>query len=215
MNSELTLEEQEQIDRLKEFWQRFANLILSAALVAAIAFAGVQWWKRENLHKAAEAAGMYAALQSMQQAGQTSAVGSLAGTLETRYPDSPYSARAALIAAASYDTAGQPPAARKQLQWIIDHSHESALRSIAMLRLAGIDLDAGQPQEAVKLLDTPHDEAYADLFSDLKGDALTRLGQREAARQAYQIALQKLPADSPYRQVIEIKLNAIAGVAKP
>lgn len=215
MSSELTLDEQEKIDQIKDFWKRYANLILGVLLILAIAAAGYMWWHRQALQKSAEAASLYATLQAMQQAGQASAVASLADTLMKQYPDSAYSGRGALIAAATNAAAHNDTAARTELQWVIDHSSESGMQTIARLHLAGMLLDAHQPAEALKMLDSPHDESDADLYSDLKGDALLMLGRRDQARVAYQTALQKLPADSPYRQIVEIKLNAIAGAAQP
>ncbi len=213
MNHELSLEEQEKLDQIKSLWQQYGNLILGALLAALATFVAVQWWQQANHRKTAEAASLYASLQGMQQAGQSRAVTTLADTLVTRYPDSPYATRGALIAAASNLTSHQTDLASKELQWVLDHSQETPMRSLAGLRLAEIELDQHQADKALKLLDTPHDEHDANLYNDLKGDAYVMLDQREQARAAYRIALEKLPADSPYRQVIEIKLNAIAGVA--
>ncbi len=213
MNNDLGFEEQEQLEQFKTFWKRYGNLILSVLFAAAATATALQWMHHNTVRKATEAASLYATLQGIQQAGQPQAVAALADTLIQRYPDSAYAARGALIAAASNATAHQPAAARKELQWVLDHSKESALRSIAALRLAGMLLDEHQPDSALKLLDAPHDEQDAALYSDMQGDGWVMLNQRQQARTAYRIALEKLPAGSPYRQVVEIKLNAIAGVA--
>ena len=47
----------------------------------------------------------------------------------------------------------------------------------ARLRLAGVLLDEKKYDEALKLLDTAHPEAFTGLFADLKGDTLRGSGQ--------------------------------------
>ncbi|MDA8327471.1 MAG: tetratricopeptide repeat protein [Betaproteobacteria bacterium] len=213
MTHTLNHEEQEELDKLKSIWQRYGGLMIVILVLAVGTAAGLQWWQQHQLSKASQAESLYAALQGMQQSGQTQAVTTLADALSTRYPDSAYAARGQLAAGSSDVVAHQIAPAIKAFQWVIDHSKEPGVRDIASLRLAGLQLDQHQAALALTILNTPHDEQYANLFDELKGDAYVMLNQREQARAAYRIALEKLPADSAYRQVIEIKLNAIAGVA--
>ncbi|ARU32012.1 hypothetical protein CAP31_10220 [Sulfuriferula sp. AH1] len=119
----------------------------------------------------------------------------------------------ALIAAASNLQSDDTKTAKAELQWVLDNSKEEGMKALAALHLAGVLLDENNPAAALALLDAPHEEAFADLFSDRKGDALVMQNKRDEARAAYKIALEKLPENSPYRKVVEIKLNAIAGVA--
>ena len=213
MSAELTLDEIEKIESLKAFWKDHHRKILAGLVVVVVTAAAIVWWKQHQYRTNAEAASLYASIQGMQQIGQPAAIATLTDTLLKRYPDTSYAARGALIGAAAAMQANNTALARTDWQWVLDHSKESGLQTIARLRLAGLLLDSNQPQQALQLLDTPHDETSADVYNDLKGDVLVRLGQLDAARAAWRIALEKLPPDSPYRQVIEIKLNAIAGVA--
>jgi predicted negative regulator of RcsB-dependent stress response len=209
----LNHDEQEEIDKLKSIWQRYGSFMIVMLVLAVGTAAGFQWWQQHQLSKASQAETLYAALQGMQQSGQTAAATTLADALCTRYPGSAYAARGQLAAGSSDIAAHQIAPAMKAFQWALDHSKESSVRDIASLRLAGLQLDQHQAALALTLLNVPHDEQYANLFDELKGDAYVTLNQRDQARAAYQIALEKLPADSAYRQIVEIKLNAIAGVA--
>ena len=213
MNFELGLDEQEKIDSLKEYWRRYGNVVLAVLATIAVTVSGTQWWQHLQQQKSADAAVLYSALQNAQLTNQAKTVTDTAQTLMAQYPTTAYAARAALIAAASNVQNNNPDIARTELQWVLDHSKEAGLKALAGLHLAGILLDQNQPAAALTLLNTAHQEAFADLYNDLKGDALVMLNKRDEARAAYQIALEKLPADSPYRSVIDIKLNAIAGVA--
>ena len=47
----LDLEEQEQLDQFKAFWQKYRNLItgvLTVALFAYAAYSGYQWWRNSQ-----------------------------------------------------------------------------------------------------------------------------------------------------------------------
>ena len=209
----LDLEEQEKLDTLKEYWSSYGNLIVGALAAVAITFAGMQWWQHNQQQKSAEASALFTALQNAQKSNQTKIVTDTAKTLTEQYASTAYAARGALIAAASNVQADDSKTAKTELQWVLDHSKEDGLKALATLHLAGILLDENNPTAALTLLDTPHEETFADLFSDRKGDALVMQNKRDEARAAYKIALEKLPDGSPYRKVVEIKLNAIAGVA--
>ena len=87
------------------------------------------------------------------------------------------------------------------------------MRDVARLRLAGVLLDEKNPEEALKLLDTKHAPAFDGMYADLKGDILAVQGKRAEARAAYQAALDKSEANSNYRQLIQVKLDAV-GEAK-
>ena len=51
MASNLDLQEQEQLDELKAFWNRYGNLITSTLTLVLAAFAawnGWNWWQRDR-----------------------------------------------------------------------------------------------------------------------------------------------------------------------
>ena len=86
------------------------------------------------------------------------------------------------------------------------------MRDIARLRLAGVLLDEKNFAEALKLLDMKHVAAFDGLYADLRGDILTAQNKRAEARAAYQIALEKSDERSSYRQLVQIKLDAVGDV---
>ena len=53
----LDLEEQEQLDQFKAFWQKYRNLItgvITAALFAYAAYSGYQWWRNSQALEASK-----------------------------------------------------------------------------------------------------------------------------------------------------------------
>ena len=87
------------------------------------------------------------------------------------------------------------------------------MKALARFRLAGVLLDEKKFEEALGLLDAKPEDSMANLFADLRGDVLVAKGSEAEARAAYQMALEKTDAQSPYRNLIQIKLDAL-GQAK-
>ena len=71
MTHTLNHEEQEELDKLKSIWQRYGGLMIVILVLAVGTAAGLQWWQQHQLSKASQAESLYAALQGMQQSGQT------------------------------------------------------------------------------------------------------------------------------------------------
>jgi predicted negative regulator of RcsB-dependent stress response len=83
------------------------------------------------------------------------------------------------------------------------------MRSVAMLQLAAMHLEAKQYDDALKVLADKHDAAFDGLFSDLKGDALMAQGKQADAKVAYKEALSKLDDKGRYYQITTHKLEAL------
>ena len=103
------------------------------------------------------------------------------------------------------------PAARPHLQWGMDGAHDGDLKKIARYRLDEVLLDEKNVEEALKVLDAKHADAYAGLYADLRGDALAAAGRNDEARAAYQLALAKIDAKTAYRNFVQVKLDSLGG----
>jgi predicted negative regulator of RcsB-dependent stress response len=117
----------------------------------------------------------------------------------------------ALLAAKSAFDANDMKSAKAYLQWVVDHSSGEEYQAIARLRLAGLLLDEKAYDDGLKLLSAPFPEQFAGLVADRRGDLLFAQNKIEEARAAYQLALEKIEAKGPARQLIQLKLDAIGG----
>jgi predicted negative regulator of RcsB-dependent stress response len=104
--------------------------------------------------------------------------------------------------------------AQTQLEWAAANSKEPAVKDLARLRLAGVQLDLQQYEAALKTLAGSHSDAFAFRFHDLKGDVLLAQGKTTDARAAYQAAFVEMQEDNPYRTLVELKLDALGGAVK-
>lgn len=206
------LEEQEQLAALKSWWNAYGTLVTVAAMTVLLVLAGYQGWRYHRMNQATGAVALYEQLDQAERAGDHKKVRDIAGEITGKYASTTYGAYAALSAArASFET-GDLAGARSRLQWVMDNAEEAEVRDIARLRLAGVLLDEKNYSEALKLIDAKHVETLAVLYADLKGDILVTQGRRAEARGAYQLALDKSEAGSPYRSAIQLKLDSLGEV---
>ena len=209
------LEEQEKIDDLKAFWRRWGNGISAAIIAVCVAYAGVQGWRWYQDRNANEAAVLYGAVAEGVRTSDVAKARDAMGQLAQRFEGTGYAPRAALLYAKLAWDQGDKAGAKTQYQWVVDHANEDELKQVARYRLAQALLDEKQVDRALATLDAKHDEAFAGLYADLRGDALSSAGRHDDARSAYQTALAKLDAKSPYRNYVQVKIDALPGSAHP
>ena len=208
------LDEQERLDELKAWWKRWGSLVLIGLAVAAAAVGGWRWWQNSVMTKNLEAATVYEQLTQAVEVNDGKAARESGAVLIDRYQATPYAPRAALLLAKLSAADKDLKSAQSQLEWAVANSKEPAVRDLARLRLAGVLLDQKQLEAALKTLSASHSDAFAFRFQDLRGDVLLAQGKPAEARAAYQAAFGKLEAGHPYRNIVELKLDALGGPAK-
>ncbi|MDA7416129.1 tetratricopeptide repeat protein [Xenophilus arseniciresistens] len=211
MATHLDLEEQEQLDRLKHFWNTYGTLITWVLLIAAaavVAWNGWQYWQRSQ---AAQAATLYEELDRAAKASDAERVQRALGDLQQRFARTAYAQQAGLLAASSLNTLGKAEEARTALTWVAEKAADPGYQAVARLRLASLHMDAQAWEPALQQLGGSFPAEFQALVADRKGDVLLAQGKREEARAEYQKAWTAFGAESEYRRLVEIKLNA-AGV---
>jgi predicted negative regulator of RcsB-dependent stress response len=203
------LEEQEKIDELKRFWKENGRLIIAAAIAFLVAVAGVQGWLHYQRSQAEAAAALFGKLEQAQAKNDVTEIRNVGGEILAKYGSTAYGPMSALVLAKVNYDAGDRAAAATQLQWVLDHGAEEEVSALARLRLAGIRLDEKKFDEALRLLDAKAPQSFAPLYADLRGDVLVAQGKPAEARAAYKQALEKIPSESPWRRIVQVKLDAL------
>lgn len=209
----LDLQEQEQLEGLKAWWNDNGNFVLGVVLVLVIVIGGWRGWGYYQNKQAFEAATLYEQFNEQLASNDAKRVNDAAAILMDKYPSTLYAARAALSAALVNEQGKAMPQAKTQLQWVLEHATQDAVKDMAHLRLASLLLDEKNYADAMKHLDATHPAAFDGLYADLKGDVLSAQGKNDEARAAYQQAYDKTDARSTYRQLIQMKLDDL-GVKK-
>jgi predicted negative regulator of RcsB-dependent stress response len=212
MATSLDLQEQEQLDSLKAFWQRWGNLLTWGVIVVLAGFASWNGWNWYQRDQASKAAALFDELDRAVLAADVERSGRIFGDLRDRFPGTQWALHGGLLAARLQADKDRAADASSTLKWVVDQADDAGLRSVAMLRLAGLHLDAGRHDDALAVLGGAWAEGFEALRDDRRGDVLLAKGQTGPAAEAYRAALTAMPATVDYRRVVEAKLTALGGV---
>ncbi|MFD1710738.1 tetratricopeptide repeat protein [Ottowia sp. GY511] len=210
MAKHLDLEEQEQLDAIKHFWERWGNLItwvLIAVLGAYAAWTGWQYWERRQ---GALASVLYEEISRNVDAGDVARVERTLADMKDKYGGTTYAAQGALLAAKLLHEKSKSAEAKAALAWVADKASDEGLQASARLRLAGLLMADKAYDEALKQLAGSFPASFVPLAADRRGDVLVLQGKRVEAAAEYGKAYQGLTADSgDYRRLVGMKLNAL------
>ena len=208
----LDLQEQEQLEALKAWWKENGNKVLGALLAVIVVVGGWRGWQYYQHKQSSEAATLYAGFIQQLESNDAKRVNDAAVAVMDKYAASGYAPRAALLAAQVNEQGKEAARAKTQLQWVIDHAGEAGLKDVARLRLAAILLDEKNYADAMKLLEAKHPASFDGLYADLRGDLLSAQDKKDEARSAYKLAYEKTDAKSMYRNLIQVKMDALGEV---
>ncbi len=213
MATNLDLEEQEQLDQLKAFWNKYGNLItwlLVAILGSFAAWNGWNYWQRDQ---GAKAGAMYDQLDKAAQGGDVDQAARVFADLKSRFPGTAFAEQGGMLTAKLQFEKGKADDALATLGWVEANATEAEYQAIARLRAAGVLLDQKKYDEALKRLDgiKLNDGAteFGALVNDRRGDVLLAQGKPEDAKAAYTKAWTAMDAKVEYRRLIDAKLTAL------
>ncbi|TLY52214.1 MAG: tetratricopeptide repeat protein, partial [Gammaproteobacteria bacterium] len=130
------------------------------------------------------------------------------------FSDTPYAVLAALREADIASEKGDNEAAFVALDWSYQHAGIDALKAVAGISLARVQIARSKAQEALDLVDKLPKGGFDSTSAELRGDALAALGRKDDARAAYTDALTHLEQGAPNRAFVEMKLNDLGGAEK-
>ena len=209
MATQLNLEEQEQLDSLKAFWNKQGSLITWTLVLVLGGFAGWNGWNYWQREQAVKAGAMFEDLDRAAAAGDAEKTARVFADMQQRFPKVSITQQGGLTAAKLQVDKGQADAAKASLTWVAENGAEEEIRSIARLRLAAVLADAKQFDEALKVLEASKSPEFTALVADRRGDVLMAQGKTDEARNAWQAAYAAMDVKVDYRRLIEAKLTSI------
>lgn len=207
------LEEQEKIDALKAWWEQYGTLVTTVVFIAVAVFAGWRAWQWYESHQADQAMGYYEALESAAKQSDEDSIARIKAaseTLRNDFKNSAYTDRGVLVAAWALEKQNDLNDAKQQLRWLVDSSKSKGIQAIAKLRLAGLLLDEGQYDDALKLVNQQAETGFEPLYADRLGDVYAAKGDKEQALKSWQNAIQGF-GDDPAAQIVQLKIDALNG----
>lgn len=193
---------------LKENW----IALLAGLGIGLGAIFGWQGWKHTQERQAAAASRLYEELRQAVEDDKLDAAGDLLAKLDDDYSGSPYRVHALMLLARHEVEQGQLDAAAGKLRSVVDSDADAPLKQVARLRLARVLWAQDKDEAALQQLDAGGAGEFAALFEQLRGDIRLAQGDRKAAREAYQRALEAGTEDAPDRELLQQKFDDLADV---
>jgi predicted negative regulator of RcsB-dependent stress response len=214
MANNLDLEEQEQLDELKHFWNQWGNLIawvLIAVFGAIAAWNGYNYWQRSQ---AAQAGALFDELDRAAATGEVPRVERAFADIKDKFGSTAFAQQGGLLAAKVLADKGKVNEAKAALAWVADSASDEGYKAVARLRLVALLVEAKQYDEALKQLSAEFPKSFEGLVADRRGDVMSLQGKKAEARAEYEKAWKAMEEGAEYRRLVEVKLTALGVDAK-
>ncbi|MBN8480085.1 MAG: tetratricopeptide repeat protein [Xanthomonadales bacterium] len=201
------LDEHEQGELVRK-WLRANAMSIAVGIAIGLALIfGWQQWKARQVRNQGEAALQYRAFMDAVAAKRDDDAAKIAESLRSGHSASAYAVFAALAQAEAAVRKGDLAAAQADLAFADRNAADPVLKSLIALRTARVTLAAGDAAAALARLDGVPKADFNALASELRGDALAKLGRPADARAAYEEALKSLDPMAPGRDIVQMKLG--------
>lgn len=204
------LEEQESLDQLKAWWEKWGNLVTTVVTVICVAFAGFNGWKLYQRNQGTKATAAYVQLQNAVVHNDVKNIKSLADGIKKDYSGHVFAVLAAFTSASQAQMNGKLDEARDELLWVINSGSHPEYETVARIRLAGIELDRKDLKSAMKVLSEckpTEDEILS--YKDRLGDVYYAMGDYAKAKQVWTEAQAKDPNGANLGALIALKLDSV------
>jgi predicted negative regulator of RcsB-dependent stress response len=183
----------EQVEKLKKWWEENGRAVIAGVIIGVGGLFGYRYWI-DYQEATAEAASahfmqMLKALESSDSAG----VVERADTLISDYSGTEYATLARFSLAKSLVEGEKYEQAQIQLEQIIGSVGDAPLGFLARKRLASVQLQLAQPEQALTTLSVEFPAAFSAGVDELKGDIFSKQGKLDEAANAYRRALSATP----------------------
>jgi len=204
--------EDEQLDVIKRWWKENGMSLIAGAALAAAGVFGWNAWQDYQADKSQAASVRYQELVSMVtgdelEGDQLSDAREMVDEIVTEHDDSLYAELALLLDARLAVQQDDLESATESLTQVAESSSRRYVQSLAWLRLARIAVANDDPERALELLDEPITEALAAQQANVRGDAHRALGDNDAARDAWQNALELAQQQDQPLYGVQFKLD--------
>lgn len=201
--------EEQQVEAIKGFWKENGNSVIVGLIIGFSGFIGFNYYQDQKLASEIAVTDSYIELQSSAQ-DNSEAFASNAQEFITNNADSGYAAFTALALAKDAVSHQDYIGAEQHLNTAIEKSLDEGIKAIASLRLARIQIQTDQVEQALITLAKEYPASFLASVETAKGDAYLKQGKKELARNAYQTAIDNKGLET--HPTLQIKLDDLAEV---
>jgi predicted negative regulator of RcsB-dependent stress response len=208
---DVTLSEEEQVEALKKWWKENGRSTIAGVVLGLGAIFGWRYWVDYQSGIAQQASIRMVELNQSVASGNSESASEQAKQIIEKFQGTPYAVFASLNLAKVMLQSGESDSAIAQLKWALENSSDSSLKQIIRARIARIMVSLGQLDEADLVVASADSDSFRGEFAELRGDIARSRGDENAARTAYQEALDNEVSNSAQ---VQMKLDDLAPVAK-
>jgi len=194
------LTDEEQLDRLRKWWEKNGVMLVVAVIVAVIAVVGWRWFSEHRSDAISRASDLYADYLKANGTEQET----IEETLTREFPDSTYHVLVLLRDAKALVDAEDAAGAVAKLEAALALKPDDPLDDLIRLRVARLQQQLDQSAAALDTLSGVKSLGLRAMVLELKGDIHMARDERELAREAYAAAMAEL-GDGVRRPVLEMK----------
>jgi FimV-like protein len=186
--------EEEQVEKLKAWLKENGMSIVLGIVIGIGGIGGYNYWRHVQETTAEEASLHYTQMMDSLAASDADELRLHADILINDYSSTEYALLAQLALARQYVEDGDFAAAGEALQQVIGSAEREPLAWVARTRLAAVQIQSEQYDQALATLAVEFPEDFSALAEELRGDALARQGKVDEAIAAYRKAQQAVPS---------------------
>lgn len=185
---DLDLEEQEQLAKLKAFWQDYGRWIATGVAIAVIGFA-IYWGYLKYQNRQSSAASVqYEVLLEQLEKNDLPAVLATTKKLQEDYSKTAYAGMAGLLAANLAYSVSDKDTTKAQLEWVAKSAISESFQAIAKMRLCSLLIDQKTPEglaQADTLLNSKVAIGFEALKLEKRGDWYWAQDKTDDAKKSY------------------------------
>lgn len=212
--------EEEQVEIIKEWWQKNGTTVLVTVVAVLALVLGYNTWQSRQAANAQAASQTYEELlqglaveEQSPSAENRAKIQNLADKIIEDHGKSGYGQLAHLVLANVAVAEQDYELAAEQLETLLANKPRREVADIARLRLARLQLELKQPDNALKTLEKKLPESWLPRVLELRGDAYLQQQNQEQALRSYDEALAQASLDDAIRERIQMKRDDLAPVS--
>ncbi|MGO1870989.1 MAG: YfgM family protein [Halomonas sp.] len=204
--------DEEQLDAVKRWWKENGISLVAGAVLAGAGVFGWHAWQNYQQGQSEAASMRYQQIVNMTTNNEladddVASVREMVSELNEEHGNTLYAELALLLDARLAVQQDDLEGAKASLESVANDSSRRYVQSLAWLRLARVELADGNPDEALTLLEKPISDALAAQRANVRGDAFVAKGDTDAARDAWENAMELAQTQDQPLYGVQFKLD--------
>ena len=181
--------EEQQVEAIKGYWAENGNMIIAGIILGFAGFIGFNVYKDNKLEGELAVSDSYQTLMETSINDDKATFTENAEKFISENAGTSYESLTALALAKEFATDKDWQNTQTQLMAAIKSAPTEGIKGIASLRLARVQIQQEQYEQALATLAQPLPESFKAAIEEIKGDTYLLQGKKELARNAYQAAI--------------------------